>query len=906
MGDIFCLIILESGSRRKLKLRKGTYDELLSSLRSLADVELENTLIQVFDTDLEDFVDLLPDDTIENKAKLRIIQKNTPKRISGGACSDGLVPLSHPQHNGIAAGSVPCQQQQLRPPVSEEANSVNESALICDAIKVDLPDDSCFVDGESICRIGEVFSQAFPEELEDDADQPAEPPEKTVANGDINSEESAGQPQQSKASGGPDVEDGSEEPGDPVVRLSQLEKMLALLAAKPGGSRGEKMSRRLAPPRPSETAELAARPEELRFEFDKSDHLKFTLPTSFGGLCDTFLARRAPISKNLKRLIVAGLFNQCMKITMYPSRKLYSKAIDSLLEAHPHVIQGGIDRSDWVRALRFKFKNVRRRLPEGVVPVKYRRKKLGPRRKPPQGETDDSEQSDHSDSTNDDSPAKEAGSTNTPEQSLAKNTADAEARPSSPADSSGLQDGLQEEVVNGLSSSATPLKEVTVFELLDMCTREPITPQKLFRPSNLEWHDDEDDAGSQSRPIRDNAENVCTPRRTESIENIVVTATLPHLGLQDEMWEERANAACRTDTSFKLLQDPNDYLQFELPSLGIYEDCVAKKALLTGRMRRYIVNCLFESCYKITMYPSSNLYRTAVDALIEKYPHLRDTTGETGREIWNESLRAKFKNIRRTLPGHMWDPEAAETQPGEKSSAKRLKFDETRQQDDVKRVFRPSSTDFTGGHRGQGPSVQLSPGQLPSAAELAEAQKRHDRRRDMSVSVAIMAFPSFKQEPSLLAEFRTLWRRDIGECFEKGIKRMFLVLMNSGSADEIAAFTQRQSDILMVVLNATAARCGEKLDSILTENTTLATPCLVKRANGNLELFVAGYFLFTASSLLGGVCALFATFWVFHIEYPKNARSILTFLEHAFLDLRQTKPHVRCYELINQYRSSSV
>lgn len=880
MGDIFCLVILESGSRRKLKLREGTYDELLASLRSLADVQLDNTLIQVFDTDLEDFVDLLPDDTIENKAKLRIIQKNTPKRISGGACSNDLVTFRHPSHNGFAAGSVPCQQP--RPPLSEEANSANESVLLCGAIKVDLPDDSCFEDGESICRIGEVFSQAALEGLEDNADQSAKSAEKTAANGDINGEESASQSQQSEASARPDADDGNRESEDPVVRLSQVQKMLELLApgrplgkdaksiAKPGGSLVEKLSRRLVPPRATESDELAARAEELRFERDRRDHLKFKLPSSFGCVCDSALARKAPVSKTIKRLVIAGLFAECMKVTMYPSKRLYSKAIDTLVVAYPHVIQGRVDWDAWVRALRSKFKNVRRRLPEGVVPAIYRRKKMGPRQKLPREASDDSEQSDPSDSSNDASPAKGTSSTNVLEQHLAKNAADAEARVSSPAGSSGLQDGLQEELVNGLSSSATPVKEVTVLELLDMCTREPATPKKLFGSPNLEWHDDEDGAGSQPRPIS----------------------------------EEKASAVSRTDTSMKQLQDPDDYLKFELPSLGIYEDCVAKKVVLTGRMRRYIVNCLFEACHMITMYPSSNLYRTAVESLIEKYPHLRDTTGETGREIWTETLRAKFKNIRRTLPGHMWDPEAAE---GDKPSAKRHKSDETRSSpDDVKRVFRPPNTDFTEGHFEQGTSVQLSPNQLPSKAELAAAKKRHDSMRKMSVTVAIVAFPSFKQEASLLVEFRTLWRRDIAECFEKGIKRMCLVLMSSGSADEIAALSQADSDILMVVLTATAARCGEKLDSILTENTALATPCLVKRASGNLELFVAGYYLFTASSLLGGVCALFATFWVFHIEYPKNARSILTFLEHAFLDLRQTKPHVRCYELINLYRSSSV
>nr|XP_037287147.1 uncharacterized protein LOC119180110 [Rhipicephalus microplus] len=55
----------------------------------------------------------------------------------------------------------------------------------------------------------------------------------------------------------------------------------------------------------------------------------------------------------------------------------------------------------------------------------------------------------------------------------------------------------------------------------------------------------------------------------------------------------------------------------------------------------------------------------------------------------------------------------------------------------------------------------------------------------MTVEQAIAAFASYRQESALLADFKTLWTADIPECFEKGIKRMFLVLMNSGTKDEI-------------------------------------------------------------------------------------------------------------------------
>nr|XP_037286349.1 LOW QUALITY PROTEIN: uncharacterized protein LOC119179385 [Rhipicephalus microplus] len=76
MSAVFCLVILQNGSRRKLKLATGTYAEFLQKVTAIVDVDLENTLIQVYDTDLDDFVDLAPEDEILNKAKLRVISRS--------------------------------------------------------------------------------------------------------------------------------------------------------------------------------------------------------------------------------------------------------------------------------------------------------------------------------------------------------------------------------------------------------------------------------------------------------------------------------------------------------------------------------------------------------------------------------------------------------------------------------------------------------------------------------------------------------------------------------------------------------------------------------------------------------------------------------------------------------------
>ncbi|KAK8786470.1 hypothetical protein V5799_023756 [Amblyomma americanum] len=330
-------------------------------------------------------------------------------------------------------------------------------------------------------------------------------------------------------------------------------------------------------------------------------------------------------------------------------------------------------------------------------------------------------------------------------------------------------------------------------------------------------------------------------------------------------------------------------------------------------MCRQIINSLYSVCCKITLYPSSRLYRFAVDCLLTKYPHLQGSDEEMARQLWIGRLRGKFKNARRHLPDDMLNMYELE---GKWSSVVARRLMQKNANDKTETVRRASRAVYldrkllatklkTSQHGDPETSAAAVDSGSSELSQMLESKRRHDRVKEMPIEQAIVAFPCYRQESSLLAEFKALWKVDIAECFEKGIKRLFLVLMNTGTPQEIMAISEVNCDILLVVLDAIAKRCKEKMSALLAEDAALPAPCLLKRPNGTFEVFVEGYFLFTASSLLGGICALFASFWVFHVEYPKDARSILTFLEHAFLNLNYTKPTLKTWELINVYRSSS-
>ncbi|KAH7936834.1 hypothetical protein HPB49_005680 [Dermacentor silvarum] len=77
MAGVVCLAILETGERKKFVLPTAAYAELLAALAPFVPVN-ENTLLQIHDDDLDDFIDLEADVIISSKEKIKVARKTAP------------------------------------------------------------------------------------------------------------------------------------------------------------------------------------------------------------------------------------------------------------------------------------------------------------------------------------------------------------------------------------------------------------------------------------------------------------------------------------------------------------------------------------------------------------------------------------------------------------------------------------------------------------------------------------------------------------------------------------------------------------------------------------------------------------------------------------------------------------
>lgn len=722
MGDVFCLVMLESGSRRKLKLQTGAYEELLAGLSGIDEFDSRNTLIQIFDADLEDFVDLMPGDVVPHKAKVRVVRKNNPAPSSVAASPvKASSSTSHPSQQFV-------HQIAPRSPASPE--KVFHISRQGDQLHYSIQSSDVSV-APTICTLGDVLTQAPYVNIKKSSNSDAEALESMITVEDV-PDAPAAHSQEMKPLIAPAQSNKTAEPGDAVMRLSRVTEDLRAMLPDHLVTDDVKQ---LVP-------NSAIIPKH---EHDRNDYLKFELPSSFGVWCDIALERKTLITPKLRRHIITVLFQACYKISLYPTMRLYRRAIDALMVKYPHIAEGPFNWQCWCLALRSKFKNTRRKLPETPGIMGESRRKFGGKR------------------TLEDvryqvAQARKALGVDEPLES----SMSADSHGQSGGDASvGMEamafkvepDQQSSEAMSDCSNfNSAELEDVTVSDLLSTCTDEAAT-EKLV-----------DQAGG--RALADGNTNG------------------GELSLEGSFSRD-ASRPSRDKRERPSLKDRDD-MKFELPSFGVFEDALEMRQPVTNRLRRHITRCLFDACSKITLYPTSHLYRTAVDLLLHKYPHLIDTTGETGRELWVDSLKSKFKNVRRRLPEQVWS--MSKVRSKYTTSPRRATAPPKPKEEGVGRASRPVAIQgvMSASTSSSWQTGPLGLGGMEGASDQNEAvavKERSDSIRDMTVQQAIAAFPAYRQESALLADFKMLWNADIPECFEKGIKRMFLVLMNSGTKD---------------------------------------------------------------------------------------------------------------------------
>ncbi|KAH7979557.1 hypothetical protein HPB49_009869 [Dermacentor silvarum] len=154
---------------------------------------------------------------------------------------------------------------------------------------------------------------------------------------------------------------------------------------------------------------------------------------------------------------------------------------------------------------------------------------------------------------------------------------------------------------------------------------------------------------------------------------------------------------------------------------------------------------------------------------------------------------------------------------------------------------------------------------------LATAQERHERLRSLTISEALVLFPFLASEASLLLEFDIVFQKNIADDFAQGCEQLCDIVLKHADDTEVAAFSNVATENpILATFQFVAARCKESLSVVLSEKDVPLTPCLLREADGDLSLYIDREPILRATSLLGGMACLFASFWVFNVEVPQK------------------------------------
>ncbi|KAH7948825.1 hypothetical protein HPB49_002689 [Dermacentor silvarum] len=307
-----------------------------------------------------------------------------------------------------------------------------------------------------------------------------------------------------------------------------------------------------------------------------------------------------------------------------------------------------------------------------------------------------------------------------------------------------LQTGLQEELLTALSSLTTitdsTLIQIFDDEIEDFIDMEPGTPVHNKAKIKL------------MRKLVPQADCTSPPQDTSTevhCANAAATSSISGL-------ESIAGTSSTVIEAPVPLEDRHDYIHFVMPSFGPYEEVLSRGTTISGPVRRAIIDRLFQACYRLAWYPSRELYRTAAEGLVLKYPHLLDNVGgrASGLESWVLSLRNKFKNMRKKV----------ENCPPEMM--------EKRAQSQHKRPRQPSSL---------APNKKLC-------------------------------------RLFLLLEFDIVFQKNIGDDFAQGCEQLCDIVLKHADDTEVAAFSNVATENpILATFEFVAARCKESLSVVLSE-----------------------------------------------------------------------------------------
>ncbi|XP_064463633.1 sterile alpha motif domain-containing protein 3-like [Ornithodoros turicata] len=347
-----------------------------------------------------------------------------------------------------------------------------------------------------------------------------------------------------------------------------------------------------------------------------------------------------------------------------------------------------------------------------------------------------------------------------------------------------------------------------------------------------------------------------------------------------------------------------DGRDFDMPDFSSIQEQI-EDGKLTGSLHRKIVERLYQSMIRCTLYPSAKFYAKVASSLVEKYQHLTDLKG-SGYDSWIISLRNKFKNERRKISDNESVTESRSKfgtkRKIEKASESRLERNKTPRLPDG-----GPSSQTTNAEEDEAWLRNEYRKQKPDFAEIRERQKstfreRSKRMKSTVISVCQKEFPYVMDFKAFMLEFELLTDKDAVQGVQAamytvielaGKKEMYSKQeIQAGIADlpKLTVCARRKRHMSAVLALRTLCEVfkeKEAMDSIFVHQSRESRPGTphISYSGTSLEdaeilkLVVDSTPLFHVVEAMDGLAAVLAAYWVFDAVYCAEHIRVMTFFE---------------------------
>ncbi|XP_064462799.1 sterile alpha motif domain-containing protein 3-like isoform X2 [Ornithodoros turicata] len=335
-----------------------------------------------------------------------------------------------------------------------------------------------------------------------------------------------------------------------------------------------------------------------------------------------------------------------------------------------------------------------------------------------------------------------------------------------------------------------------------------------------------------------------------------------------------------------------------------------EEAILTPSVHKKIVEELYQSMIRCTLYPSAKFYSKVANSLVTEYRNLADDKG-SGFDSWVISLRNKFKNERRKITNNEMVKESRAKYGVKRDAEKDMDGTNMLQRNKIPRPSENAQSTFSTSDINKHEEWLLDEylKQQPDVPQMftrleQSFQERSKQMRTTMVLDSVRKFPYIMDFKIFMHEFELLTQKDAVKAVEDAIYKVLHIVTNKDvrcahdirssilGLDRFQGCQRRKKHLQALLATRALSDMFKETRAIgslfVHESTANAPPTPHISYTGSsveegsmLKLVVENVPLYHVVEGMEGISSIISAYWIFNASYCQQHLKTISFFENV-------------------------